>query len=51
MTIEKRVIIHIFPYLVLGSGHTQSTITILKDYSKADTGGVELHECFDSVSQ
>ena len=34
MAIEKRVVIYIFPYLVLGSGLTQSTITLLEDYSK-----------------
>ena len=49
MAIEKRVEVHIivskyiFPYLVLGSSLTQSTITqstmtLLKDYSKAGTG-------------
>jgi hypothetical protein len=44
MAIEKRVEEHIivskyiFPYLVLGSGLTQSTITLLEDYSKAGTG-------------
>ena len=27
-----------FPYLVLGSGPTQSRITLLKEYSKAGTG-------------
>ena len=44
MAIDKRVEAHIkvskniFPYLVLGSNLTQSTITLLKDFSKADTG-------------
>jgi len=44
MAIEKRVEAHIivskyrFPYLVLGSGPTQSTITLLKDHSKEGTG-------------
>jgi hypothetical protein len=44
MTIEKRVEAHIIvskyrlPYLVLGSGPTQSTITLLKDSSKEGTG-------------
>ena len=44
MAIEERVEAHIivskyiFPYLVLGSSLTQSAMTILKDYSKADTG-------------
>jgi hypothetical protein len=38
MAIEKRVVIHIFPYLVLRSGLSQSTITLLEDYSKAGTG-------------
>jgi hypothetical protein len=38
MAIEKRVVIHIFRYLVLGSGHTQSTITLLEDYSNAGMG-------------
>ena len=44
MAIEKRVEAHIivskyrFPYLVLGSGTTQSTITLLKDSSKEGTG-------------
>jgi len=44
MAIEKRVEAHIivskyrFPYLVLGSGPTQSIITLLKDFSKAGTG-------------
>ena len=43
MAIEKRVEAHIifskyrFPYLVWGSGPIQSTMTLLKDYSKADT--------------
>jgi hypothetical protein len=35
MSIEKRVAIYIYHYLVLGSGLTQSTITLLEDYSKA----------------
>ena len=41
MAIEKRVEAHIivskyiFPYLVLGSSLTQSTTTLLKNYSKA----------------
>ena len=35
MAIENRVAIYIFPYLVLGSGPTQSTITLLENYSKA----------------
>jgi hypothetical protein len=44
MAIDKRVEAHIivskyrFPYLVLGSGPTQSTITLLKDSSKEGTG-------------
>jgi hypothetical protein len=38
MAIEKRVVIYIFPYLVLGSGLTQSTVTLLEDYSKAGMG-------------
>jgi hypothetical protein len=44
MAIEKRVEVHIivskyiFSYLVLGSSLTQSTMTTLKDYSKAGTG-------------
>jgi hypothetical protein len=38
MAIEKRVVIYVFPYLVLGSGLTQSTITLLDDYSKAGMG-------------
>jgi hypothetical protein len=44
MAIEKRVEVHIivskyiFPYLVLGSSLTESTIALLKDYSKAGTG-------------
>jgi hypothetical protein len=38
MAIEKRVAIYIFPYLVLGSGLTQSTITLLEDNSKAGMG-------------
>ena len=44
MAIEKRVEAHILvskyrlPYLVLGSGPTQSTITLLKDSSKEGTG-------------
>jgi hypothetical protein len=44
MAIEKRVEVHIivskyiFSYLVLGSSLTQSTMTLLKDYSKAGTG-------------
>ena len=44
MAIEKRVEVHIivskyiFPYLVLGSSLTQSTMTLLKDYSKASSG-------------
>ena len=44
MAIEKRVEAHIivrkniFPYLVLGSGLTQSTITLLEDYSKTGMG-------------
>ena len=38
MAIEKRVVIHIFPYLVLGSGLPQSTITLLEDYSKVGMG-------------
>jgi hypothetical protein len=38
MAIEKRVVIYIFPYLVLGSVLTQSTITLLEDYSKAGMG-------------
>ena len=42
MAIEKRVVIYIFLYLVLGSVLTQSTITLLEDYSKAGIGGVEL---------
>jgi hypothetical protein len=56
MAIEKRVEAHIivskyiFPYLLLGSRLTQSTMTLLKDYSKAGTGRVELHESCDSVS-
>jgi hypothetical protein len=43
MAIEKRVEPHIiaskyrFPYLVLGSGPTQSTLTLLKDSSKEGT--------------
>jgi hypothetical protein len=43
MAIEKRVEAHIivskywFPYLASGSGSTQSTITLLKDYSKEGT--------------
>jgi hypothetical protein len=57
MAIEKRVKAHIivskytFPYLVLGSSLTQSTMTQLKEYSKAGTCGVELHESFDPVSK
>jgi hypothetical protein len=36
--LEKRVYSkYRFPYLVLGSGPIQSTMTLLKDYSKADT--------------
>ena len=41
---KKRVEAHIivskyrFPYLVLGSSLAQSTITLLKDYSKAGKG-------------
>jgi hypothetical protein len=56
MAIEKRVEAHIivskyiFPYLLLGSSLTQSTMTLLKDYSKAGIGRVELHESCDSVS-
>jgi hypothetical protein len=48
MAIEKRVEAHIifskyiFPYLVLGSSFAQSTMTLLKDYSKAGTGGSEV---------
>ena len=38
MAIEKRVVIYIFPYLVLGSGLTQLTLTLLDDYSKAGIG-------------
>jgi hypothetical protein len=44
MAVEKRVEAHIIvnkyrlPYLVLGSGPTQSTITLLKDSSKEGTG-------------
>ena len=38
MAIEKRMVIHIFPYLVLGSGLKQSTITLLEDYSKEGMG-------------
>ena len=39
MAIEKRVYSkYIFPYLVLGSGPIQSTMTLLKDNSKSDTG-------------
>ena len=39
MAIEKRVNSkYKFPYLVLGSDPIQSTMTLLKDYSKADTG-------------
>ena len=44
MAIEERVEAHIivskyiFPYLVLGSSLTQSTMTQLKEYSKAGTG-------------
>jgi hypothetical protein len=38
MAIEKRVVIYIFPYLVLGSDLTQSTITLLDDYSNAGMG-------------
>jgi hypothetical protein len=44
MALEKQVEAHIkvskyrFPYLVLGSGTTQSTITLLKDSSKEGTG-------------
>ena len=55
MAIEKRVEVHIifskyiFPYLVLGSSLTESTMVLLKDYSKAGTGRVELHVNFDSV--
>ena len=43
MAIDKRVEVHIivskyiFPYLVLGSSLTQSTMALLKDYSKAGT--------------
>jgi hypothetical protein len=46
MTSGKRVEAHIivssyiFPYLVLGSGPTQSRITLLKESSKAGTVGV-----------
>ena len=38
--VEEHIIVskYIFPYLVLGSGLTQSTITLLEDYSKAGTG-------------
>ena len=44
MAIEKQVEAHIivskyiFPYLVLGSSLTLSTMTLLKYYSKAGTG-------------
>jgi hypothetical protein len=38
MAIDKRVAIYIFPYLVLGSGLTQSTIILRDDYSKAGMG-------------
>ena len=44
MATGKRVEAHIiasnyrFPYLVLGSGPTQSTTTLLKESSKAGTG-------------
>ena len=44
MAIEKRVEAHIivskniFPYLVLGSSLTQSTMTLLKDFSNTGTG-------------
>jgi hypothetical protein len=39
MAIEKRVYSkYRFPYLVLGNGPIQSTMTLLKDYSKSDTG-------------
>ena len=44
MASGKRVEAHIivsnyrFPYLVLGSGPTQSTTTLLKESSKAGTG-------------
>jgi hypothetical protein len=44
MASGKRVEAHIiasnyrFPYLVLGSGPTQSTISLLKESSKAGTG-------------
>jgi hypothetical protein len=44
MASGKRVVAHIiasnyrFPYLVLGSGPTQSTISLLKESSKAGTG-------------
>ena len=44
MAIEKRVEVHIivskyiFPYLVLGSSLRESTMTLLKDYSKAGAG-------------
>ena len=56
MAIEKRVEEHIidskcrFPYLVLGSGPTQSTMTLRKTIQKPVRAGVELHECVDSVS-
>ena len=38
MAIETRVVIYIFPCLVLGSGLKQSTLTLLEDYSKAGMG-------------
>ena len=56
MAIEKRVKVHIivskyiFPYLVLRSSLTQSTMTLLKDYSKAGTGRRGATRKFDSVS-
>ena len=41
---------YVFPYLVLGSGPTQSTLTLPKDASKESTYGVEVHESFESFS-
>ena len=39
--VEAHIIVsnYIFPYLVLGSGPTQSTTTLLNESSKAGTGG------------
>ena len=51
MAIETRVVIYIFPCLVLGSGLKQSTLTLLEDYSKAGMGGVELHECSEDATR